>query len=135
MVQVLRIVSCRRSPECPVACLELGLACWWEQASAVVTVKTWFTFSEFKVNTMSARRKINPCMNCLQLSLAAWTHALATGIKNIIFVLSSCYPAHYHPQGVIVCNKTGRIIVIIPLSHYPISEIYYAELWFEGPLA
>ena len=49
-----------------------------------------------------------------------------------IFVLSSCYPAHYHPQGVIVCNKTGRIIVIIPLSHYPILEIYYAELW---PLA
>ena len=68
-------------------------------------------------------------MNCLQLSLAAWTHAHATGIKNIIFVLSSCYPAHYHPQGVIICNKTGRIIVIIPLSHYPILEIYYAELW------
>ena len=79
---------------------------------------------------MSARRKINPCMNCLQLSLAAWTHAHATGIKNIIFVLSSCYPAHYHPQGVIICNKTGRRIVIIPLSHYPILKIYYAELWF-----
>ena len=85
-------------------------------------------FVKFKVNTMSARRKIKPCMNCLQLSLAAWTHAHATGIKNIIFVLSSCYPAHYHPQGVIICNKTGRIIVIIPLSHYPILEIYYAEL-------
>ncbi len=39
---------------------------------------------KFKVNTMFARRKINPCMNCLQLSLAAWTHAHATGIKNII---------------------------------------------------